>query len=464
MNRCILVFAIFVHATGIHGDDSVLHNQCFCQLKGRIDDCNCTVDTVDHFNNVKIYPVLQSLLIKDYFRFYKVNLKKTCPFWADDSKCAMRYCHVQPCLDEHIPPGLKGHLANQKPNTAHAAYKYLENTQSDCDDELSYINTTISASTYEDFKRWQEYDNKQDNFCMYDDEDDEEYVDLLLNPERYTGYKGQSAHRIWNSIYKENCFRPKDIYTPYIQSSHLNGMCLEQRAFYRAISGLHTSINIHLCAKYLLSDRVSLGIDEPGGKWGPNLSEFKFRFSPETTNGEGPNWLKNLYFLYLLELKAIYKAAPYLHDELYYTGNEEEDLEVQEAMKDFLKIVQQFPEHFDEYVMFSAGKQAERLKAEFREHFRNISRIMDCVGCDKCKLWGKLQIKGLGTALKILFSGKFDKRNTPYGAKYYNNVRFQLERGEIVSLINAFGRLSTSIYELGHFRSMMSRHAGKDFA
>lgn len=33
---------------------------------------------------------------------------------------------------------------------------------------------------------------------------------------------------------------------------------------------------------------------------------------------------------------------------------------------------------------------------------------MDCVGCDKCKLWGKLQVQGLGTALKILFSGKFD--------------------------------------------------------
>lgn len=25
-------------------------------------------------------------------------------------------------------------------------------------------------------------------------------------------------------------------------------------------------------------------------------------------------------------------------------------------------------------------------------HFRNISQIMDCVGCDKCRLWGKLQV------------------------------------------------------------------------
>ena len=33
------------------------------------------------------------------------------------------------------------------------------------------------------------------------------YVDLTLNPERYTGYGGESATRIWNAIYEENCFR-----------------------------------------------------------------------------------------------------------------------------------------------------------------------------------------------------------------------------------------------------------------
>lgn len=44
------------------------------QLKGQIDDCSCNVDTVDHFNNMKIFPRLQSLLSKDYFRFYKVSI------------------------------------------------------------------------------------------------------------------------------------------------------------------------------------------------------------------------------------------------------------------------------------------------------------------------------------------------------------------------------------------------------
>jgi hypothetical protein len=54
------------------------------------------------------------------------------------------------------------------------------------------------------------------------------------------------------------------------------------------------------------------------------------------------------------------------------------------------------------------------LKEEFKQHFRNVSRIMDCVGCDKCRLWGKVQTTGLGTALKVLF--ELDEKNLEYGS------------------------------------------------
>jgi len=61
-----------------------------------------------------------------------------------------------------------------------------------------------------DFEKWRVYDESLTEFCsVWEDEADPEvqYVDLLLNPERYTGYVGESAHRIWNTIYKENCFQ-----------------------------------------------------------------------------------------------------------------------------------------------------------------------------------------------------------------------------------------------------------------
>lgn len=407
---------------------------------------------------MKIYPRLQSLLIKDYFRFYKVNLKQPCPFWADDSKCAIRYCHVQQCQDDDIPVGLKGETPY---NNEKIFDKYLstnqmincEQTAKDHNKELGYLNTTISSENYKEFERWQKHDDEQDNFCITETSPGE-YVDLLLNPEKYTGYKGPSAHRIWRSIYLENCFRPEKSTHNFIQASQMSGMCLEKRAFYRVVSGLHASINIHLCSKYLLSNQNNLGIVPSGAEWGPNLPEFQRMFSPDTTGGEGPNWLKNVYFIYLLELRALDKAAIYLKREQYYTGNNDGDEETRQAVDDILQVVRTFPNHFNESCMFNGGSEAIMLKEEFRQHFLNVSRIMDCVGCDKCKLWGKLQVQGLGTALKILFSGKFDQWS-PTVNKNIDKRNFYLERSEIVALFNSFGRLSESIFELERFRQMM---------
>lgn len=38
---------------------------------------------------------------------------------------------------------------------------------------------------------------------------------------------------------------------------------------------------------------------------------------------------------------------------------------------------------------------------------------MDCVECEKCKVYGKMQIAGVGTALKILFNTKQNGKVPP---------------------------------------------------
>lgn len=432
--------------------DSAATERCFCQLKGAIDDCSCSVETIDSYNNLKVYPRLNSLLHQDFFRYWKVNLNKGCPFWEDDSKCAIRYCSVQPCTD--VPEGIKGSL-----NVLKTKEPAGENSDCDQENNLGYLNTTLSKESQAGFEKWAAHDSVQDSFCELDEvgAQDSQYVDLLLNPERFTGYVGSSAHRIWRSIYQENCFRP--VRNPYADFSNIGAdeflkeLCLEKRAFYRAISGLHSSINIHLTARYLLSDQSGFEVSADG-VWGHNVEEFQRRFDPELTSGEGPRRLKNLYFLYLLELRAIAKAAPYLESLEFYTGSDEKDRDVRNAVKDLLTVVRTFPEHFDESSMFSNDQlQGGALKEEFRQHFRNISRIMDCVGCDKCRLWGKLQVTGLGTALKVLFSGNYDQPlNQQLTLSAIRQTKFQLSREEIVALFNAFGRLSSSIMELETFR------------
>ena len=70
----------------------------------------------------------------------------------------------------------------------------------------------------------------------------------------------------------------------------------------------------------------------------------------------------------------------------------------------------------------------------FFHRFRNITRIMDCVNCEKCKVWGKLQFIGIGTAIKILISSE-EEINSP---NFFS-------RQEIIALINTLHQLTKSI-------------------
>nr|XP_033808297.1 ERO1-like protein alpha [Geotrypetes seraphini] len=438
--------------------DSPSH-RCFCQVTGYLDDCTCDVETIDAFNNYKLFPKLQKLLESDYFRYYKANLKKPCPFWDVISHCGIKDCAVKPCQTSEIPDGIR------------SGYKYSEEANrlagelEDCEkaERLGAVDESLSEETQQAFLQWANHDDSGDNFCEADDEHspDAEYVDLLLNPERYTGYKGPDAWKIWNTIYEENCFKPQTIKRPLnpLASSYgdnedntfynwLEGLCVEKRAFYRLISGLHASINIHLSARYLLQETW---LEQ---KWGHNASEFQKRFDTVLTKGEGARRLRNLYFLYLIELRAASKVLPFIERLGFqlFTGDKSQDVENKNLLLEILQDVKSFPLHFDENSLFAGNKKdADKLKEEFRLHFRNISRIMDCVGCFKCRLWGKLQTQGLGTALKILFSEKqiesLPERGPTYG--------FQLTRQEIVAFFNAFGRISTSIKELESFRNLL---------
>ena len=83
------------------------------------------------------------------------------------------------------------------------------------------------------------------------------YIDLTANPERFTGYAGPSARRVWSSIYEENCFgmskfnldssqspNPAPVSLPDSMAGVLRSdrgesadNCLEKRVYYKIISG-----------------------------------------------------------------------------------------------------------------------------------------------------------------------------------------------------------------------------------
>ncbi|KAK9269689.1 hypothetical protein L1049_001467 [Liquidambar formosana] len=262
------------------------------------------------------------------------------------------------------------------------------------------------------FRGWIETDNPWTN----DDETDNgemTYVNLQLNPERYTGYAGPSARRIWDAVYSENC--------PKYSSGEI---CQEKKVLYKLISGLHSSISIHIAADYLLDETTNL--------WGQNLDLMYDRVL------RYPDRVRNLYFTFLFVLRAVTKAADYLEEAEYDTGNHTADLKTHSLMKQLLyspKLQAACPLPFDEAKLWK-GQNEPELKQQIQKQFRNISALMDCVGCEKCRLWGKLQVHGLGTALKILFS--IDGQNQ-------QGQSLQLQRNEVIALVNLLNRLSESV-------------------
>lgn len=271
---------------------------CTCELEGQIEDCCCAFGDIDQLNG-QIAPLLSRLMKTTFFRFYKADMHRKCLFWDDDEgKCGKRACTVESCPDEEVPSAVR------QQETAAAFQCAVRSTGLESGVSLGLLNDTITESEQAAFETWQLHDNRLHTYCDVGDEADgvAKYVNLVDNPERFTGYAGNSAARIWRSIYMENCFKPEQD-VKYLTSMVVNAMCLEKRVFHRVVSGLHATINIHVAASYpkpssasgvptfvLGPDTLSSEVEE----WGPNITLFRKFFSPQRTFGEGPKWLKNV--------------------------------------------------------------------------------------------------------------------------------------------------------------------------
>lgn len=396
---------------GIHQDDSHLQppiqtvpkGDQFYKRKNFIDIIE-SKQPIHQFNRHMLLPLIKSIVTMDYFRYVKVNLNRPCTLWCNADKCNLRDCKVKTLSNPEECPL--------------SSYEEFDDTTNSKDETIA-IETTNGLATVDTELASDQLDLLIKLFeCNDNDDHDLQYVDLLKNPERYTGYSGESAHRIWRAIYEENCFVRRDSRSPFGED-----LCYEERIFYEAISGLHSSINIHLCAEYPSNAMF--------GTFEPNLMEFRRRFD------EHVHYLNNLYKLYTIELKALSTSKPYLSKQVKWP-----DASTKNAVQDLLNVVDKFktPDSFD------MSLKPNHISHELASHFRNITTtIIDCVACDKCKLWGKVQLRGLGTAFKILSVKDLDK--------------LYLNHQEIAALINAIARLSHSIRQLEEFKRMVLEEA-----
>jgi ERO1-like protein beta len=454
-----------------------------------VSDACASYSTLEQLNDA-IHPYLHSITQNtDFFSHYRLSLfSKKCPFWDDENgMCGNVACAVNTLENEEDIPlvwranslgKLEGPTAQHpgKKQQREERKRPLHGGLGDNVDESCVV----------------EYDDECDDrdYCIPDDESaiaKGDYVSLVDNPERFTGYAGVGAQQVWEAIYRENCFsKPPKIAegsgrsaptggsSPFgafgnqeqifaanqlrnvfkeqavqqkVQSAIAHGTavarldpvefddtCLEKRVFHRVISGMHASISTHLCYDYL---------NQTTGQWGPNLACYEQRLH------NYPERISNIYFNYALIMRAVGKIKQHIADYSFCSEDPEQDLRTKNSVLRLASALPSGPEIFDETVMFQ-DPDTIALKEDFRQRFRNVSRIMDCVGCDKCRLWGKVQTNGYGTALKVLF--EFDENDSSKDPV--------LRRTELVALVNTMDRLSHSLSAIKEFRRLLDERDG----
>lgn len=514
------------------------------EKSGNVSDCNCDFVSVNQAVTQFFDPLLQEITRTRFFRYFRVDLEKECPFWQEEGSCTMEGCSVCACEEEEVPKNWNagsGHYFYGKASSLSSSKKadnlgwISSGGMSDKDEEQTAVmespgdydgdmekpwtkgglspdkEGSQDETRYIEFLRGTEDDRQGlgegqgapdagtergqsvgDIFWTDMPEDDcareglqgegqcgpqtqrevkGAYVNLLENPEGYTGYSGESPQRVWRAIQEENCF------------GDVQDQCLEKRVFYRLMSGLQSSISTHVAKDYYFEHSAS---------WGHNIPLYI------RAVGSHKDRLDNLYFTFLFTLRAVIKAGDTLVAYSYDTGHPDEDQQVRALVSSLVHSslpssllravedgsgtlwnlasgdsssgsstsgdggngdgngdsgvtlsddVQECKSGFDERDMFQVPsgyygpaywekvEESTQLRESFKQRFQNITRIMDCVTCDRCRVWGKLQILGLGTAIRILLSSE-EVLAGPGGV---------LSRQEVIALINVLHQLSTSV-------------------
>eukprot|EP01124_Arcella_intermedia_P014605 TRINITY_DN2111_c0_g1_i2.p1 TRINITY_DN2111_c0_g1~~TRINITY_DN2111_c0_g1_i2.p1 ORF type:complete len:228 (+),score=44.12 TRINITY_DN2111_c0_g1_i2:111-794(+) len=201
------------------------------ELNGGIVDTQCTVELVHSANSKQLHSILQSLTDTTFFRLYQVNTNRECPFWKAketpptapppsqplenplDTQCStvLEDSAAPVCSLDHgdaLPFGPAAPLlgpASPREASLRSKIKWTPPTDA-VDRSISAQETTALTQSARPEACAPEDDNSPTfwlDICGDVEPESSEFINLRLNPERYTGYNGS---HIWQAIYEENCF------------------------------------------------------------------------------------------------------------------------------------------------------------------------------------------------------------------------------------------------------------------
>lgn len=399
-------------------------------LNGTVSDCCCSFVDIERSNAATVRPLLRRVVETPFFAHFKIDLCSDCPLWDDAPLCVLRDCGVCECDD---PPGWAAEVDGVPPTGP--GCEHLE------DRVVAIVDREVSDGWEATTTSTPPFLGGPPTIAPSDDagsvDGDSVVVDLRLNPERYTGYGGSSAEKVWSEIHSANCFQPPE--RKRLPNDEQSGSpekenegeanCLiptEQRVYNRVISGLHSSISLHIAHSYCTElDPNRIGECR---QWGTNAQLACERVLDHKDR------IENLYFAFALMLRAVVKAGPAVtaavpHGDSLYQKSLSEWTD--SLLPEINRLADVCPRTFDEAGLLDVP-EADARRTELHRRFRQLQQIMQCVGCDRCKLWGTLQTLGIGTALRVLF--------------HDDAAGLHLSRQEAVALVHTLERFSSALF------------------
>lgn len=373
----------------------------------------------------KIYPLVDKLRRQNFFSLYKTELEGDCPFWAAQAICSSpdQACTVCRCLDRDIPTPFK-----ERPNETYRNRKNRMNKAEMTKWENPKFTTPFGAEE--------------------PDKDDQVYVDLRINRPANTGYKGGA---VWQMMFRENCMGHKEdpLENDAPDSLALAERCTEELTFWRIISGMVQSVallnseNFHVQYRppsnatsqasssdiqidkdtdyesALINEEIERALRR---SYSPDVDFFRFRVAPFRER------LENVYFTFSVLVRAICRMASVLEEVTCDTGNPPVDLA---ARANLMQLVN--TSIWDSYSCKSAYLSQPLFDRKFSladRQLNNITRLLDCVECQKCRLHGIVTIEAFLLTLKS--AGRASEVD-------------HLDRNGVVALVNTLGYFAESI-------------------
>ena len=381
-------------------------------------ELRCDSSTIRRANRDHLRQVLAELANTTYFRLFRVQLDGACPL-DSPGKSAGEVCSGGALGGGG--PGSSALFGGAKGRSSSGGGGGAGSSAADAKGGACHVDPTLVDKTLSPRESRQLQHTAEEcdddglptfwlDLCsrLPFNDSTEQYVNLQLNPETYTGYNGSA---VWAEIYRNDCVEDVDT------------RCYEERFLFRLLSGLHASINLHISKSFYPPKK---GVREG---WGANVARFKEHFAGHSER------LNNLQFAFVVLLRAIHKAGPVLEKFNYEALLPEETARTRALVSMFLassvlSSCQDVFSAFDERLLFNESEPP--VKRRFKQVFHNVSTAFNCIKCQKCRLHGKLQLLGIGTAIKLLLVPE-------------NMIRDSLTREEVVALFNTVEKLSESL-------------------